>query len=117
MFIAYIIIAVVLSVALGMSASLKRRRAEPAVQGIHRVVGVSLSWFPVLAGCEIAGAVGLLIGIAWAPLGIAAAIGVVLYMVGAVIAHMRAGDTANIRNPAVPLVLAIAALITRILSA
>jgi hypothetical protein len=63
-FIAYVVIAILLAAALGASASLKLRKADRAVAGIHGVVGVPLSWFPYLAACEIAGALGLLVGIA-----------------------------------------------------
>jgi hypothetical protein len=116
MFIAYTIIAVLLSAALTMSASLKLRRAEASVRGIHEVVGVPLSWFPYLSGCECAGALGLLLGIAWAPIGIAAAIGVITYMFVAVIAHFRVGDARNIGSPMILLVVAIATLVTRAVS-
>ncbi len=116
MFIAYVIIAVLLAGILVLSASLKLRGDERSVQSIHEVVGVPLSWFPWLAACEVAGAIGLLVGIAWAPIGIAAAIGVVLYMTGAVIGHIRVRDYKSIGNPAFPLVMAVAALITRLLS-
>ena len=56
-----------------------------------------------LGMAEIAGAIGLLIGIAWRPLGIAAGVGITLYFVGAVIGHLRVHDTAW----KVPLFLAI----------
>ena len=117
MFIAYVIVAVVLALVLAASASLKLRRDRRAVEGIHESAGVPLSWFPYLAGCEIAGALGLIIGVALAPLGIAAAGAVIAYMIGAVITHLRAHDTKNIFNPIVPMALAVAALISRILSA
>ncbi|HEX9504644.1 MAG TPA: DoxX family protein [Acidimicrobiia bacterium] len=117
MFIAYVVVAALLAAALVLSASFKLRHEERAVHNIHEVVGVPLSWFPPRAACEIAGALGLLIGIAWAPIGIAAAAAVVFYMLGAIIGHLRVGDAASIGNPAVPLLLAIAALVTRILSA
>ena len=76
-----------------------------------------MSWFPFLAACEIAGALGLPIGIAWAPIGIAAAIGVGVYMIGAVIGHIRVRDYKGIGNPAIPRALAIVALVTRVFSA
>lgn len=79
--------------------------------------GVPLSWFPYLAACELAGALGLLVGIAWAPIGIAAAIGVILSMLGAIVAHLRAGDRQGIASPLFPLAESIAALVTRLLSA
>jgi len=76
-----------------------------------------MKWFPWLAACEFAGAVGLLIGLAWAPIGIAAAVGLVLYFLGAIVAHLRVGDIKGIGTPAVPFGLAIACLVTRILTA
>ncbi len=56
-------------------------------------LGVPLQWLPMLAAAELAGAIGLIIGLWVAPLGVAAALGLVLYFVGAVITHMRAGDS------------------------
>lgn len=117
MFVAYVVLAVLLAAALAMSAALKLRKAERSVEGIHGVVGVPLSWFPYLAACELAGAVGLLVGIAWAPIGIAAAIGVILYMLSAIAAHVRVADHAGIITPLVLLAVAVAALVTRTLSA
>jgi hypothetical protein len=116
LFIAYIIIAVVLAVALIASAVAKLRRDPRVVGPIHETVGVPLRFLPHLAALEIAAAVGLLIGLVWAPLGVAAAAGAVLYMIGAVISHARVQDLKGMANPALPLALAIAALVTRLLS-
>jgi hypothetical protein len=82
---------------------------ERVVTGLTGV-GVPRGWFPWLAGCEFAGAVGLLAGLVYRPLGIAAAIGVVLYFIGAVITHLRAGDVKGLTLPAGLLVVAVAAL-------
>jgi DoxX-like family len=57
---------------------------------------------------ELAGAVGVLIGLALRPLGVAAAIGLVLLSLGAVATHARAGDKAAAALPAV-IALALAA--------
>ncbi|MET7370689.1 DoxX family protein [Streptomyces sp. NPDC005566] len=62
---------------------------------------------PPLATSKLAGAVGLVIGLAWLPwLGLAAGIGLVLFFVGAVIAHIRAGVYHNIAFPGLYLLLA-----------
>ncbi|MDQ1425004.1 MAG: hypothetical protein QOD72_2502 [Acidimicrobiaceae bacterium] len=115
MFIAYAVIAVALSIALVASGAAKLTKQSRVVESIVGRVGVPVSWFPALASAEIAGAVGLTIGL-WVPaLGIAAAIGVVLYFIGAVAAHLRAKD----RDFAVPVVaglLAAAAIVLRLLS-
>ena len=79
-------------------------------------MGVPIEWFPFLAGLEFAAATGLLVGIKWAPLGIAAAAGMALYFVGAIVAHVRVNDLKGLRPAVQMLGLAIAALITRALS-
>ncbi|MBF6213407.1 DoxX family protein [Nocardia puris] len=64
---------------------------------------------PYLATLKLAGAVGLAAGLATAPwLGVAAGIGLVLFFVGAVGAHVRARVFYNIAFPGVYLVLAAA---------
>lgn len=112
MFIAYTIVAIVLALVLLFSAWAKLTRDERVVTGMTGV-GVPLRWFPFLALCLIAGAVGLLIGIAYAPLGIAAAIGLILYFLSAVFFHLRAGDMAVI-PPLALLALAVVALLLRL---
>jgi hypothetical protein len=61
---------------------------------------------------EVAGAAGVLIGLALRPLGIAAAAGLVLLSLGAIATHVRAGDKTVAALPAFgALVLAAAALV------
>jgi hypothetical protein len=62
----------------------------------------------------IAGAASLLAGLVWAPLGVAAAIGVVVYFVVAVSAHVRANDLRNVGTPLAILVLAGCVLLLRL---
>jgi hypothetical protein len=90
--IAYIVVAVVAAFMLIMSVRQKLVRDPRAVEIIGEVVGVPLRYFPVLASLEMAGAVGLLIGIAVPALGVAAGIGLVGYFVGAVASHVRVHD-------------------------
>lgn len=74
-------------------------------------VGVPASWARPLGTLKGAGAAGLLIGLLAVPaLGIAAAIGLVLYFVGAMAVHIRTRVFANIAFPAVYLALAAATL-------
>jgi len=91
----------------------KIRRDPRQVKVVHETVGVPLKHFPLLAACEFAGAVGLVGGIWWPPIGIAAGIGLVLYFVGAIVAHLRVGDVKGIGSAAFMLVLAAAALALR----
>jgi hypothetical protein len=76
---------------------------------------VPLEWFPFLAAIELLGAAGLIIGLAVPAIGIAAATGVMLYFVGAVVAHLRAGDS-TIAAPAFLAFMALGALILRVYS-
>jgi uncharacterized membrane protein YphA (DoxX/SURF4 family) len=115
-FIAYTVVAVVLGLGIAASASAKIRRDERVTTALTSV-GVPPSWFVPLALLEIAGTVGLLIGIGWRPLGIAAAIGVVLYFVGALTFHVRAKDVKGLPMPAVLLTLAVLASVFGIASA
>ncbi|RCV48508.1 DoxX family protein [Marinitenerispora sediminis] len=101
-------------VLLGSSAA-KLTRAKAIVEGMT-AAGVPLGMLPFLAACEIAGALGLLAGLVYGPLGVAAAGGVVLYFVGAVGAHLRVRDFKGL-PPALALLLFAAAVLTlRVLS-
>jgi len=111
MFIADVIVAALLSFALLGSGAAKLTRQPKIVESLTGL-GVPASWLPLLAGAEIAGAAGLLIGLGVAGLGIAAAIGVVLYFVGATTAHLRKGDH-EIAPTVVLGLLAVAAIILR----
>jgi hypothetical protein len=114
MYIAFVVIAVLLAVALLGSAAGKLTKQPKVVETIGGL-GVPLSWFPRLALAEIAGAVGLIIGL-WIPaLGIAAGVGIVLYFVGAVIAHVRAHDS-GLAAPVVLGALAAAVVVLRSLT-
>jgi hypothetical protein len=115
MFISYAVVAIVLSLALVISGAAKLAKQPRLVDGLVGQLGVPLPWFPALASAELAGAAGLIIGL-WVPgLGIAAAIGVVLYFIGAVVAHLRANDR-DLAAPVVIGLLAGAALALRLLS-
>lgn len=83
---------------------------------IHETVGVPVKYFPLLAACEFAGALGLVAGIWWPPLGLSAGIGLVLYFVGAIVSHLRVGDVRGIGAPAFMLMLAGGALALRVLT-
>lgn len=116
LFIAYIVVAVLTAVMMGISATGKLTLNPGAVQVIHTMVGVPMNLFPVLAACEIAGGLGLLAGIFRPRLGVAAGVGLVLYFVGAMLAHVRVGDWAGMKAPITPLLFSIAALTLRLTS-
>ena len=116
MFVVCVIVSTVTAVALLASAAMKLTRHPVVVESVHETCRVPLSYLPVLAALEVAAAVGIVIGLWWAPLGIAAAIGAVAYFVGAVLAHVRVGDVKGIGAPALPLLLAVATLVLRLVT-
>lgn len=107
MYVAYVVVAVLFALMLagsGRGKLVREKRVTETITGL----GVPLSWFVPLALLEIAAAVGLLAGIFYRPLGIAAGIGAILYFVGAVIAHLRANDTKGTVAPGVMLLFSVA---------
>jgi len=59
----YVTITLIVAIVVVISSIMKLRRSPRVVQTIHEVVGVPLEYFPLLALCEVAGAVGLVVGI------------------------------------------------------
>ena len=117
MLLALVVVTVLLALIATASAAMKLRKAEQVVHAISGTVGVPLRFLPVLAALEIAGAVGILLGLNVEPLGVAAASGLALYFIGAVISHLRVGDTKGAGQPVVPLLLSVAVLVLRITTA
>ncbi|MFD3991962.1 DoxX family protein [Streptomyces sp. NPDC058548] len=115
MFIGYVVVAALLALALSASAFLTFTR-NPQIVGSMTKLDVPDSWLPRLATLKAAGALGLLAGLAVPALGGAAAIGVTLYFIGALITHLRAKDY-EIAPVVVITLLAIAALVLRTVSA
>jgi len=113
---AYLVITLVLALMVSYSGVGKVRRDPFQVRVIHEVIGIPLKYFPHLAACEFAGALGLIVGIWVAPIGVAAGIGLVLYFVGAVAFHLRVSDFKGVGSAAFMLVLAAAALALRLLT-
>ena len=113
---AYTIVAGVFTVILTMSARMKLVRDQLAVEVIGHVVGVPLRFFPVLALLEIAGGVGLLVGIGLKPLGVAAAACLVVYFIVAITSHLRKRDliAGHLLPPVMMLVISAAALALRL---
>ena len=115
-FAGYVAVAILSAVLLVVSGLGKLRRNPYIVRSVHEVARVPMHWFPILAGLEVAAAAGLLAGIKIAPVGIAATTGMVLYFVGAIVAHLRAKDAKGLGPAIQMLCLAIAALTTRTFS-
>ena len=116
MFVVALVLSLLLAAGLVFSGQAKIR-GEETVGKSMRTVGFPDSRVPLLAVPLFAGALGLLVGIFWAPLGIAAAIGVVVYFVLAVGAHLRVSDFPGLVGPGVFLLLGVLTLIFRSVSA
>jgi uncharacterized membrane protein YphA (DoxX/SURF4 family) len=56
--------------------------------------------YQLIGAAELAAAAGVLIGLLWRPLGVAAAAGMVLLLLGAVITHRQAADSGKEMAPA-----------------
>ena len=115
MFVVTVILSVLLALALLGSAAGKLTKNPKVVESMTKL-NVPAALVPKLALLEIAGAVGLLVGLAVPALGAAAAIGVILYFVGAIVYHVRAKDKA-LAPPAVLMLGPVAALVLRLATA
>lgn len=91
MHIAYLVVTALAAAANLFSAGCDFVRYEQVSIAMAKA-GVSQAWMTPLGVLKAAGAIGLLVGIGFPPLGIAAAIGLVLFFVGAIFVHLRARD-------------------------
>ncbi len=115
MFIAYVVVSSLLSLALLFSGFTKVTGQQAIVDQLVGL-GVARRFVPVLGGLLVAGAAGLIVG-SWVEyLGVAAAACLVLYFVGGVVTHLRAGDAKGAMPTVVLTVASAAALVLRVLS-
>jgi uncharacterized membrane protein YphA (DoxX/SURF4 family) len=111
MFIAAAIVSGLVAALLVVSGRGKLVR-DPQQMKTMATVGVPEDKLWLLATAEFAGAVGLVAGLFWWPIGVAAAAGVVLYFIGAVGSHLRVKDK-NFAPALVVLLVAATALVLR----
>jgi len=97
---ATVIVTVLLAVLFTFSASIKLLGVSRSL-AIRDHLGVKPLQWRLIGACELTGVAGVLIGLLWSPLGIAAAIGLALLSVGAIAFHVRACDGAADTAPAV----------------
>jgi hypothetical protein len=109
MHIAYLVITILVALANSYAAFLNFAGAE-SVKVVADHVQVSQKWMIPLGSLLASGAVGLLVGFAVPAVGTAAAIGLVLYFICALGAHIRVHDP-QVAGAVSFLVLAVAALI------
>ena len=99
-----IIVGGFIGLSIAFSAIGKIKRIPGAIEAIAHV-GVKEKQYNQLALLEILGSLGLLVGIWIKPIGVAAAFGITLYFVGALLAHLRIKDKFSKMFPALFLLL------------
>jgi hypothetical protein len=80
-------------------------------------LGYSTRAYQAIGGLEVAGAVGVLVGLALPPIGALAGAGLLLLLAGAVVAHLRNGDHPRLLAPALVAALLVAAYLVTLLGA
>jgi hypothetical protein len=113
MFVATAVVSSLLAAILAYAA-LRKLSHRPEVVETYTRVGVPEERLDQLALVLLAGAGGLVAGLFWGPIGVAAAAGTACYFLLAIGAHVRAGDAASLPTPVLIELLAIAALALRL---
>ena len=103
-------VSIALAVVLAFTAYATFTGREAVRRGVV-AVGFPPSYLWFLGTTQFAGAAGLVAGLWWPPLAIAAATGLVLYFLGAVGAHLRVGHPQAAGPSAAILLVSIAALV------
>jgi DoxX-like family len=109
------VVLTVLLAAILAAGAIRKLTHRAAVVAGYAKVGVPGQRLNLLALILLLGAAGLLIGLAWTPIGVAAAVGVVVYFVLAIAAHVRHDDAANLPTPVAIEAMAVAVLALQIL--
>ena len=111
---AFLIVNVLAAAALTFSASADFARYQKVLVSMARA-NVPESWLSRLGLLKAAGALGLLVGL-WVPaVGAAAAIGVILFFIGAIVTHVRA-RWYSFGFPSIYLLLGTGSLVLRLAS-
>ena len=108
MSIATVIVTICLAGLFAFAGSIKLLGVKQSL-AIRDHLGISPSQWRIIGVLEWAGVAGVLAGLAWSPIGIAAAVGLTLLSVGAIVSHVRSSDSVTDTAPAVVgLLLAVA---------
>jgi hypothetical protein len=97
---ATVIVTLLLAALFTFAASIKLLGVSQSL-AIRDHLGVNPVQWRLIGVCELAGVAGVLVGLMWAPIGIAAAIGLALLSIGAIAFHLRASDSVADTAPAV----------------
>jgi DoxX-like family len=97
---AEVIVTVLLAALFGFASLIKLFGVRQSL-AIRDHLGVKPAQWRMIGLLELAGVTGVLVGLAWAPIGVAAAIGLSLLALGAIVFHGRASDSIADTAPAV----------------
>jgi hypothetical protein len=116
MFVSAVVVSTLLASLVAFTAVRKLSHRPEVVQTYVRV-GVPEDKLDCLAAILLGGAVGLIAGLFWAPVGIVAALGLVVYFLLAVGAHIGARDIEHLRTPIAIELISASALALRLVTA
>jgi hypothetical protein len=85
----YVVVTLAVAATMGYAGGVDLVRAGWVLDNMSRL-GVPHTWLFPLGALKLAGAVGLVVGLAVPAIGVAAAVGLVLYFVGAIVTVLRA---------------------------
>jgi DoxX-like family len=97
---ATVIVTLLLAALFTFAASIKLLGVSQSL-AIRDHLGVMPVHWRLIGILELAGVAGVLVGLAWPPIGIAAAIGLALLSIGAIAFHIKASDNVVDMGPAV----------------
>jgi DoxX-like protein len=107
-----VVLSILLAVVLAPLGTFKLINHPKASETAQRL-GISLTLSRTIGVLELSAAGALLIGLAWAPLGVAAAVGLTLLLLGATASHLRVHDPVQVAS--FPFLLALLSVATLIL--
>lgn len=114
MFVVTVIVSVLLAGAV-LGAGGSKLAGVPAMKESAAHLGFSYPSYQRIGALEVAGGLGVLLGLAVAPLGVLAAVCLALLLVLAVVAHVRKGDGPQVFGAAA--VLAVLSVVAAVLRA
>ncbi len=98
--IAKVVVTALLAALFGFAGAIKLAGVRQTLANRDHL-GVKPVQWRAIGALELAGVAGILAGLAWAPIGIAAAVGLALLLLGAIAFHVRASDSVADTAPAV----------------
>lgn len=81
--------------------AIAKLRSHPKMLASAGHFGIGWARYRLIGVAEVAAASGVLMGLAWAAIGLVAASGMALLLVGALVTHRRVGDGLKDTTPAV----------------